>query len=35
LWFCGPAAFGDSLKKAWQGMGLSGQRFHREYFAMR
>ncbi len=35
LWFCGPAPFGQSLKKDFAAMGLAEGRFHQELFEMR
>jgi len=35
IWFCGPAAFGQSLKKDLAAMGLPEGRFHQELFQMR
>lgn len=35
LWFCGPAAFGDLLRKDFTAHGLPRGRFHQELFAMR
>lgn len=35
LWFCGPAAFGESLRKDFVKHGLPARRFHQELFAMR
>jgi predicted ferric reductase len=35
LWFCGPAAFGQALKKDLAALGLLPARFHQELFEMR
>lgn len=35
LWFCGPAAFGRSLRAGLAAKGLGGERFHQELFEMR
>lgn len=36
IWFCGPAGFGEALRKDFAAQGLSVQeRFHQELFAMR
>jgi predicted ferric reductase len=35
LWFCGPAAFGASLKQNFAAAGFAGERFHQELFQMR
>lgn len=35
IWFCGPATFGQSLKKNLMAMGLLESRFHQELFQMR
>ncbi|HEY8329325.1 MAG TPA: ferric reductase-like transmembrane domain-containing protein [Rhodanobacter sp.] len=36
IWFCGPAGFGDALKRDLAGHGFAvEQRFHQELFAMR
>lgn len=35
IWFCGPAAFGRSLKKDLMALGLPEARFHQELFQMR
>lgn len=35
VWFCGPAPFGQSLKKDLVALGLPEQRFHQELFQMR
>jgi len=35
IWFCGPAQFGQSLKKDLVAMGLPENRFHQELFQMR
>lgn len=35
IWFCGPAAFGQSLRSALIGRGLDGTDFHQELFALR
>ena len=35
IWFCGPAPFGQSLKKDLMAMGLPQGRFHQELFQMR
>lgn len=35
VWFCGPAPFGQSLKKDLVAMGLPEARFHQELFQMR
>ena len=35
IWFCGPAPFGQSLKKDLIAMGLPQGRFHQELFQMR
>lgn len=35
VWFCGPAAFGDSLQQGMAARGMPGARFHREIFEMR
>ena len=35
IWFCGPAPFGQSLKKDLMAMGLPPGRFHQELFQMR
>jgi predicted ferric reductase len=35
IWFCGPAAFGDALRKDLLAAGLRAADFHRELFEMR
>lgn len=35
IWFCGPAEFGRSMRKAFQARGLGGRHFHQELFQMR
>ncbi|RUU49200.1 ferric reductase, partial [Mesorhizobium sp. M2C.T.Ca.TU.002.02.1.1] len=36
IWFCGPAGFGEALRKDFAAQGLPvGERFHQELFAMR
>lgn len=35
IWFCGPAHFGQALKKDFMAMGLAAGRFHQELFEMR
>ncbi len=36
FWFCGPAGFGESLRRNFAAQGLPvGERFHQELFAMR
>lgn len=35
IWFCGPAAFGQMLRKDMLAHGLPPERFHQELFAMR
>lgn len=35
VWFCGPAAFGDALRKDFLAAGLRAADFHRELFEMR
>ena len=35
IWFCGPAGFGQALKKDLIAMGFSENRFHQELFEMR
>lgn len=35
VWFCGPSAFGHSLKKGLMAMGMPAARFHQEMFEMR
>ena len=35
VWFCGPAPFGQSLKKDLVALGLPELRFHQELFQMR
>lgn len=35
LWFCGPAAFGESLREDFMKNGLPGRHFHQELFEMR
>ncbi len=35
LWFCGPAAFGNSMRKDFLAHGLPTEHFHQELFAMR
>ena len=35
VWFCGPAAFGDALRKDFLAGGLRATDFHRELFEMR
>lgn len=35
LWFCGPAAFGDSLRKDFLKHGLPAANYHQELFEMR
>ena len=35
LWFCGPAAFGESLERDFVSAGLAPADFHRELFEMR
>ena len=35
VWFCGPAPFGQSLKKSLVAMGFPEARFHQELFQMR
>ena len=35
VWFCGPSAWGESLRLWLSGAGLPGGAFHREYFEFR
>ncbi|MEY2891413.1 MAG: hypothetical protein RJA98_1321 [Pseudomonadota bacterium] len=35
VWFCGPTAFGETLKRDFAAMGLAEARFHQELFEMR
>lgn len=35
LWFCGPAGFGESLRRDFLAHGLAASRFHQELFEMR
>ena len=35
VWFCGPAAFGQSLARDLRAHGLEAQHFHQELFNMR
>ena len=35
VWFCGPAAFGQSLRKAFMAQGMPARQFHQELFQMR
>lgn len=35
VWFCGPAEFGQTLRRDLVARGLPGRRFHQELFAMR
>lgn len=35
IWFCGPAGFGQALKRDLRAMGLPRARFHQELFALR
>ena len=35
LWFCGPAGFGQALKRAWVRAGRPAAHFHQELFEMR
>ncbi|MCB1776885.1 MAG: ferric reductase-like transmembrane domain-containing protein [Candidatus Competibacteraceae bacterium] len=35
IWFCGPAGFGQALKRDLTAMGLPEARFHQELFALR
>ena len=35
VWFCGPARFGQALKRDLTAMGLPERRFHQELFALR
>ena len=35
VWFCGPAGFGQALKRDLTALGLPGARFHQELFEMR
>lgn len=35
VWFCGPAGFGQALKRDLTAMGLPEARFHQELFEMR
>lgn len=35
IWFCGPAQFGQALKKDFVAMGLAAGHFHQELFEMR
>ena len=35
FWFCGPAAFGESLREAFCARGLAADGFHQELFEMR
>ncbi|MBN9550403.1 MAG: ferric reductase, partial [Alphaproteobacteria bacterium] len=36
LWFCGPAGFGDALRRDFAAQGFPvGPRFHQELFSMR
>ncbi|BBF92817.1 ferredoxin reductase family protein [Blastochloris tepida] len=35
IWFCGPAGFGQALRKDFVAKGLSADDFHQELFAMR
>lgn len=35
VWFCGPASFGESIKKGFDLLGLGAENFHQELFEMR
>jgi len=35
IWFCGPRAFGQALRKNFTGRGFADERFHEELFDMR
>jgi predicted ferric reductase len=35
IWFCGPAGFGDALRRDFRTKGLAAANFHQELFAMR
>jgi len=35
LWFCGPAAFGQTLREDFQRQGLTADHYHQELFEMR
>lgn len=35
IWFCGPAQFGQTLKRAFAAMGLAAGHFHQELFETR
>ena len=35
VWFCGPAKFGQSLRRTLVAMGLDRNSFHQELFEMR
>ncbi len=35
IWFCGPAEFGDALRRDFKAKGLANADFHQELFAMR
>ncbi|HPU53512.1 MAG TPA: ferric reductase-like transmembrane domain-containing protein [Burkholderiaceae bacterium] len=35
IWFCGPKAFGDQLRKDFRARGLAGGSFHQELFELR
>ena len=35
VWFCGPPAFGQSLRRDFAAHGLPADRFHQELFQMR
>ena len=35
IWFCGPAKFGESIKKGFDQLGLGAENFHQELFEMR
>lgn len=35
VWFCGPAPFGQALKKDLEALGMPASRFHQELFQMR
>jgi len=35
LWFCGPAGFGQALRRAFSAKGFAEERFHQELFEMR
>ena len=35
VWFCGPAAFGQALRRDLLALGLPAEQFHQELFQMR